>query len=97
MKHLKTFNENVGNFIHYKNYYFNPNDYGEGYTILSDSKENALNSLINYLHDVAGQSNHDQMYEDVYEKWQDSTVDSLPDDDTIDVFGYGEVIETEKS
>lgn len=90
MKHLKKFNENIGNKI----YFFNPHDYGECYTVLSDSKENAFESLINYLHDESGQREY---LERAYNKWQDSTVDNLPDKYTIDVFEYGQVLETENS
>lgn len=91
MNHIKPFNINENN-TNLAIYYFNPNDYGEQYSVLAESKESALEYVINYIKEEM--KRWDNNY---YDKWLEATVDSLPDGYTIDIFNIGQVIATELS
>jgi hypothetical protein len=78
-----------------KLFFFNPNDYGAEYLVLSDSKENALMAVIKYLSEEA--SKEEPKYTSKkrqYDEWKDRAIDNLPEDYTIDVFDKDEVVET---
>lgn len=102
MKYLKSINETHTNLAMY---YFNPNDYAEQYMVLSNSKEEAFNSVIEHIkkeieHDKskpwasAGISNS---YDKWYDEWLEATFENLPNGYTIEVFNIGEVLATEIS
>ncbi len=100
MKHLIKFNENT---MSSALYYFNqnknlwqPGDYsGEQYIVLASSEKEALIYLKEHFFKKSKEKNFDDSYEEVYEKWKDCTVNSLPDKYEIDVFYEGDILETE--
>lgn len=80
-------------------YYFNPNDYGEQYIVMSSSKEEALNSVKESLLKKGNDTTSvlaDSYMED-YNEWKDATVDNLPEKYSIKEYIEGEVLQTEIS
>lgn len=81
-----------------KMYYFNPNNYGEEWFVMSDSEENAIKALNDYF------ANHEDKYMNQY-KWVDGqlTQPSEYSKDgvhryksyTIDVFEANQVLNSE--
>lgn len=96
MKHLKKYNESV----ELKMYYFNPHNYDCAYSIMANSREDALNLLVDHLHREVFNAGDDQLsieIERIYDIWASATSDSLPDKYSIDEFGYDDVLQTEIS
>jgi hypothetical protein len=96
-----------------KLYYFNPNDWGLEYFVMSDSKEEALESVIDFLKEkaVEEQESYKEMYklnpelndgtgyyQDLYNEWKlVKDVSKLLDNYTIKEYGKNEVIDSELS
>lgn len=76
-----------------KLYFFNPNDYGNEYMVMSDSKEKALDSVKEYLFKDVKESGFKSSIK-LYNKWKDVTIDNLPDEYSIDEFENDVVINT---
>lgn len=87
MKYIKSINENLSNVVMY---YFNPNDYGEQFMVVSNSKEEAFNSVIKHIKEEIEISPTNY-----YNDWLESTVDTLPNGYTIDIYNIGDVLSTE--
>lgn len=80
-----------------KLFFFNPNDYGPEFSIMADSKEAALLALVNYFLGQSKTDSHEYGRESAfqdYNKWKDATIDSLPDDYSIDEYEKDSVVET---
>ncbi len=80
-------------------YFFNQvKDYGYQYIIMSDSKERALEELKKYLFSQINDDNEpdkdDYYHRNIYNKWEDSSIDNLPEEYSIQIFKPNEVIET---
>lgn len=62
---------------------------------MSESKEAALNALKDYLLKNANEDMEEgySFYMDIYNEWKDATVDSLPEEYSIDLFEK-DVVET---
>lgn len=78
-----------------KLFFFNPNDYGAEFSVMSDSEERALECVKEHLLAEAKENPTYSFYMDKYNEWKDATVDSLPEEYSIEVFEKNSVIETE--
>lgn len=67
-----------------KNYFFEPNDWDDTFTVMALSKENALEKLLQYM--------RLRPYH-AYDKWCRATVDNLPDEYTIEECGPDDIIQ----
>lgn len=78
-----------------KLFYFNPNDYGCEYFVMSETKETALESLKKYLLKEAEEEEERYSYnKDVYKKWGTASINNLPEEYSIDEHEDNVVIET---
>ena len=83
-----------------KLYHINPNGYGGEYFVMTDSKESALVELKRYYLKMANDETLEvrSIYKDDYDKmWASATVESLPNEYTIDEYGFNCIVETEVS
>lgn len=76
-------------------YYFNPNDYAPTYHVLANSKEEALVFLKVYKNVELPQLNTFDLKQ--FEKWDESTINLLPDNYTLEEFEVGKISEGEIS
>ncbi len=77
-----------------KNYYFNPNDYDQTYTVTANSAQEALDRVKVY---VTERPRGDYFYRYNYNKWINVTLGSLPRGYTIDEYDIQDVIPGEVS
>ncbi len=77
-----------------KLYCFYPNTYSQVYFVMSENPDTALASLKVYLKQEV---THDTHSEDVYNRWKDVTLSSLPEKYTLEDYAVGEVVQTEIS
>lgn len=76
-----------------KLFFFNPNDYGQEYSVMSDSKENALEAIKKHLLETSVELDGSVDMKE-YNLWKDATVENLPKEYSIDIFEKDSVIET---
>lgn len=86
-----------------KLFYFNPNDWGYEYFVMAENPETAIKEVVKFLKkELTKQKtiykdmdfSHDEKY---IEKWEQSTLDNLPDNYKLEVYGPNQVIESELS
>jgi hypothetical protein len=79
-----------------KLFYFNPNGYGYEYIVMSDTKENALQAVKNYLLNAAEAEENKKytFYMDKYNEWESATTDILPEQYSIDEYEQNTIVET---
>ncbi|NTW31075.1 MAG: hypothetical protein HGB12_00300 [Bacteroidetes bacterium] len=88
-----------------KLYSFEYNDYGLSYHVMSDTKENALKAIVNYLKKKAISSGNRILTRsdgttylscdwEEYEKWKKATIDKLPDEKFYKNSEHGKIYRT---
>lgn len=81
-------------------YHFNPNTYGMGYFIMAEDKLKAHKALLAYLETKSKDKDYGDFYTERLEIWKKVNVlddTTFPKKYTLDVYGEGEVIESEIS
>jgi hypothetical protein len=91
MKHIKSINE--ANSGELKLYYFNPNDYGEEFFVMSRSIEEAYESLIKFL----TEDEYSDYLRKLWSKVDIHDKSTYPPKCTVDVIGENQVVRTERS
>ena len=76
-----------------KLFHFNPNDLGNGFAVMADNRKEALTLLKQFLKERAKNEELTPMhyYTNLFVKWKDSDLGSLPDRFTLDEYGKGEI------
>ena len=77
-------------------YFINPNDYGDEYFVMAESKEMIFYYLKCYLKKKLEDEEEQfrSIYEEDYSKWENATIEHLPKKYTIDEYGIGQIVET---
>jgi hypothetical protein len=82
-----------------KLYFFKPDLYGDEYFIMSESRDEALSELKKYLlseidDDSDTWEGDDYFHRGIYEKWENATVDNLPEEYSLEIVDKNKVINT---
>ena len=80
-----------------KLYHLNPNNYGQEYFTVANSKEEAMGNIKKYLLSKTENENdcYIKGYISDYNSWKDVNIDNLPGKYTLDEHNIGDVIESE--
>jgi hypothetical protein len=75
-----------------KLYHLNPNNYGQQYFVISDSRQNAFDAILNHLN-----SKSDDFYQEYLKMFKKGGLDNLPKKYTLDEYEVNQVIRSEIS
>ena len=81
-------------------YYFNPNTYGSEYFVMEESKEAALKSLRNFFKEMTKDADYGEFYAediDIWSKVDANDPETYPMKYTIEEYGKGHVINSERN